>query len=145
MKGPDHIREKIFNYETVSYVIAGVLTTAVDYIVFIIVNEAMGAHGISEVKAVTAATVISWSAAVLFAYVVNKLAVFKNFDLKPAHMAREFAAFVSARVLSGAVTLILMWLMTGFAGWNEYLAKVITSVFNVVFNYVASKLFIFKK
>ncbi len=145
MKGPDHIREKIFNYETVSYVIAGVLTTAVDYIVFIIVNEALGAHGISEVKAVTAATVISWSAAVLFAYVVNKLAVFRNFDFRPVHMAREFAAFVSARVLSGAITLILMWLMTGFAGWNEYLAKVITSVFNVVFNYVASKLFIFKK
>lgn len=145
MKGPDHIREKIFNYETVSYVIAGVLTTAVDYIVFIIVNEAMGARGIPEVRAVTAATVISWSTAVLFAYAVNKLAVFKSFDLKPAHMAREFATFVSARVLSGAITLILMWLMTGFAGWNEYLAKVITSVFNVVFNYVASKLFIFKK
>jgi putative flippase GtrA len=145
MKGPDHIREKIFNYETVSYLIAGVLTTAVDYIVFIIVNEALRAHGISEMKAVTAATAVSWAAAVLFAYAANKFAVFKNFDIKPAHMVREFSAFVSARVLSGAITLILMWLMTGFAGWNEYLAKVITSVFNVVFNYVASKLFIFKK
>ena len=37
--------KKILNYETVSYVIAGVLTTAVDYIVFALVNEGDGIVG----------------------------------------------------------------------------------------------------
>ena len=37
----DSIIKKFVNYETVSYIIVGVLTTLVDYIVFAIVNESL--------------------------------------------------------------------------------------------------------
>lgn len=138
--------KKILNYETISYIIAGVLTTAVDYIVFALLNESMQRSGIfSENTAIMTATIVSWLAAVIFAYISNKLIVFRNYQFAPAHLAKEAASFFAARLLSGIITIFLMWLMTGLFGINEYLSKIATSAFNLVFNYVASKLWIFKK
>ena len=136
--------KKVLNYETVSYVIVGFLTTAVDYVVFILVNELLKRRGMAGPDAAVTATAVSWAAAVLFAYVANKLAVFLNYDFRPSNSLREAVSFFAARVISGVITLGMMWLMTGLLGWNEYIAKILTSVFNLVFNYVASKVFIFK-
>ena len=137
---------KLLNYETISYLVIGVLTTLVDYLVFALVNEGLQAGGFfSETAAVMIATVVSWLAAVIFAYITNKLIVFRNFCMKPSYLAKEASGFFAARVLSGVITLALMWLMTDLGSINEYIAKIITSVFNMVFNYVASKLWIFKK
>lgn len=137
--------KQLINYETISYLIAGVLTTAVDYVVFILVNENLKRLGSPQERAVLLATVLSWAAAVLFAYVVNKLFVFRNYRFSPKYLLRELGGFLAARAGSGIAVLTLMWLMTGPLCWNEYIAKILTSVFNMVFNYVASKLWIFKK
>lgn len=140
------LREKLLNYETISYVIAGVLTTLVDYVVFALVNESLKrSAAFSEVQAAMAATVVSWLAAVLFAYVTNKLLVFRNYDFHLGHLSKEISSFFAARLISGLITMALMWLMVDLFRWNEYVAKILTSVFNMVFNYVASKLYIFKK
>lgn len=139
------IKNRIFNYETISYVIVGVLTTAVDYIVYIAVNEALKSQGLAVSESATAASAVSWFAAVLFAYITNKLIVFKNFNFRPSYLIKEMAGFFAARGISGLITLIMIWVMTGPLSLNEYIAKIFTSVFNLVFNYVASKVFIFKK
>ncbi|MBQ7174796.1 MAG: GtrA family protein [Lachnospiraceae bacterium] len=135
---------KILNYETITYVIVGVLTTVVDYFVFILVNEALKRAGTAGPDAAVTATAVSWVAAVLFAYIANKLVVFRNYDFGAVHILKEAAAFFAARIISGLISLFLMWLMTAVLHQNEYLAKVLTSVFNLVFNYVASKVFIFR-
>ncbi|MBR2532368.1 MAG: GtrA family protein [Lachnospiraceae bacterium] len=135
---------KILNYETITYVIVGVLTTVVDYLVFILVNEALKRAGTSGPDAAVTATAVSWVAAVLFAYIANKLVVFRNYDFGAVHILKEAAGFFAARIISGLISLFLMWLMTAVLHQNEYLAKVLTSVFNLVFNYVASKVFIFR-
>ena len=138
--------KKILNYETVSYVIAGVLTTAVDYIVFALVNEGMQRSGhFSENTAIMTATVLAWFCAVVFAYITNKLLVFRNYRFAPSYLAKEAAGFFAARLISGIITILLMWVMTDLGSINEYIAKILTSAFNLVFNYVASKLWIFKK
>lgn len=139
------IKNRIFNYETISYVIVGVLTTVVDYIVYIAVNEALKSQGLAVSQSATAASAVSWFAAVLFAYITNKLIVFKNFNFRPSYLIKEMAGFFAARGISGLITLIMIWVMTGPLSLNEYIAKIFTSVFNLVFNYVASKVFIFKK
>ena len=135
---------KILNYETITYVIVGVLTTVVDYIVFILVNESLTSAGTAGPDAAVTATAVRWVAAVLFAYIANKLVVFRNYDFGAVHILKEAAAFFAARIISGLISLFLMWLMTAVLHQNEYLAKVLTSVFNLVFNYVASKVFIFR-
>lgn len=136
--------KKLINRETISYLIAGILTTAVDYVVFAVVDETLKQTSMEQAFIVTIATVFSWVAAVLFAYVANKIFVFKNYDYGFIHIIKEAGAFFAARLLGGGIVLVLMWLLTGF-GINEYIAKIGTSVFNIVFNYVASKMFIFRE
>jgi len=136
--------QKVLNRETVTYVIVGFATTAVDYLVFALVNELMKRGGSSVETSSTVATAVAWLVAVLFAYLANKVFVFRSYNWKGAGVLKEMAGFFGARIASGLITVALMRLFVGL-GMNEYIAKIFTSVFNLVFNYVASKLFIFKK
>ena len=133
--------EKCVNYETVSYLICGVLTTAVDFAVYTVLRNVDVGVGVSQA--------LSWLAAVLFAYVVNKLIVFRNYNMRPSYLAREVGTFVAARAFSGVVTWVLMVVMVRLGGDRgfiyELFCKFTSSVINMVLNYVFSKLWIFKK
>ena len=135
------IWEKCVNYETVSYLICGVLTTAVDFAVYTVLRNVDVGVGVSQA--------LSWLAAVLFAYVVNKLIVFRNYNMRPSYLAREVGTFVAARAFSGVVTWVLMVVMVRMGGDRgfiyELFCKFTSSVINMVLNYVFSKLWIFKK
>ena len=134
------IWEKCVNYETVSYLICGVLTTAVDFAVYTVLRNVDVGVGVSQA--------LSWLAAVLFAYVVNKLIVFRNYNMRPSYLAREVGTFVAARAFSGVVTWVLMVVMVRLGGDRgfiyELFCKFTSSVINMVLNYVFSK-WIFKK
>ena len=136
------LKEKCFNYETISYIICGVLTTAVDFVSYTIFRR-------GDVISVELAQGLSWVAAVLFAYVVNKLIVFRNYNMRPSYLAREVGTFVAARAFSGVVTWVLMVVMVRLGGDRgfiyELFCKFTSSVINMVLNYVFSKLWIFKK
>lgn len=136
---------KFFNRETISYVIVGVLTTAVDYLVFWLVNETLKKTGMDVAASASAAQGVSWFAAVVFAYFANKICVFRNRNFTPGYMWKEFGQFFAARVISGLVVVLAQWLLIDKLGMNEYIAKIFGSVFNLVFNYAASKLVIFRE
>ena len=129
------------NYETISYIICGFLTTAVDFVSYGIFRRAGMGVGVSQA--------LSWLAAVLFAYVVNKWIVFRNYDLRPSHVVREGGSFVAARVFSGVVTWLLMVAMVKLGGDRGFLfelfCKFTSSLVNMVLNYIFSKLWIFGK
>ena len=129
------------NYETVSYIICGFLTTAVDFVSYGIFRRAGMGVGVSQA--------LSWLAAVLFAYVVNKWIVFRNYALRPSHVVREAGSFVAARVFSGVVTWLLMVAMVKLGGDRGFLfelfCKFTSSLVNMVLNYIFSKLWIFGK
>ena len=129
------------NYETISYIICGFLTTAVDFVSYGIFRRAGMGVGVSQA--------LSWLAAVLFAYVVNKWIVFRNYDLRPSHVVREAGSFVAARVFSGVVTWLLMVAMVKLGGDRGFLfelfCKFTSSLVNMVLNYIFSKVWIFGK
>ena len=131
---------KCVNYETVSYIICGFLTTAVDFAVYALLRQIEIGVGLSQA--------MSWLAAVLFAYVVNKLIVFRNYNMRPSYLAREVGTFVAARAFSGVVTWVLMVVMVRLGGDRgfiyELFCKFTSSVINMVLNYIFSKLWIFK-
>lgn len=143
-----NIKDKLVNYETISYLICGILTTLVDWCSFSVMNEQFRLD-------YRVSTALSWFAAVIFAYIVNKLIVFKNFQFNPAHLWKEWWIFFSARVLSGVLTMLLMILMVDIFHWGDirlggwsiglYAAKAVVSAVNLVLNYLFSKWWIFKK
>lgn len=129
------------NYETISYVICGFLTTGVDFAAYGLFRRLELGVGTSQA--------LSWLAAVLFAYVVNKLVVFRNFNLHPGHVAKEAGAFVAGRIVSGVVTWLLMVAMVKLGGDRGFLfelfCKFMSSLVNMVLNYIFSKVWIFRK
>ena len=137
--------KKLLKNEGVSYIIVGVMTTAVNFVIFTLVNEFLKRSGLEELIAYKVAYVLAFIAAVVFAYWTNKFWVFRNHNMNPAYLLREFSGFCTARIFSGVVTFLLMVLFVDFMKWNEYLAWLLTTVFNLVFNYVASKFWIFRE
>ena len=66
---------KLVNRETVSYLFFGVLTTLVDWLSYWYMRQGGMDYRL--------ATALSWAAAVLFAFITNKLFVFASLDLHP--------------------------------------------------------------
>ena len=130
--------------EVINYLIMGVLATAVNlgvkYALLFTVLEA------SNPTQLQIAVVISWIVACLFAYVTNRIIVFKS---KSTKIFKEFLSFVSARLLTLGMEMLIMFVFVTALGLNSDLWVVIWSlvaqVVVIVANYVFSKLFIFKK
>ena len=95
--------KKCVNYETISYLVCGVLTTAVDFVSYTAFRKMSMGVGVSQA--------LSWVAAVLFAYIVNKIIVFRNFNMGPAYLLKEGGAFLRSRAISGVATWVLMVVM----------------------------------
>lgn len=131
------IMKKLCSRESITYIIFGFLTTAVDWLAYTAL-WAMGAD-------YTVSTALSWSAAVLFAFVTNKFFVFQSLNVKPGYLWKEFVSFVACRGATGVFTMAGMVVMVGVLHWNEFLGKLVVSAVSLVLNYILSKLFIFKK
>lgn len=131
--------------EGMRYLVVGCMTTAVNFIVYTVILQLGMRSGLSEQAAYKPAYVVAFVAAVLFAYWTNKRWVFQSGEYRLRYLLRELAGFFGARIFSGAVCMGLMYLMVDVLSLNAYLAWLLSTVFNLVFNYVASKFWIFKE
>ena len=88
------------------------------------------------------ANVISWIAAVAFAYVTNRKYVFRS---ESEHVVREAASFVVARVGTLLMDMGIMFVGVTLLSFNDKIMKLVVQVVVTVANYVFSKLFVFGK
>ena len=131
---------KLVNYETISYIICGAATTLVNYGVYFLVRVFF-----RDNYGILIAQTVAWIAAVLFAYVVNKIFVFDSPGWDRKTVLREFIPFLTARLLSFGFDTLFVYLTVGVLRWNEPLMKLLSNVFVLIANYFASKFIIFKK
>ena len=124
--------------EIIVYVIFGGLTTAVDFGSYTVLSKLFHIND-------SVSNVISWFAAVIFAYITNKLFVFESKGKGVGKLLYEFGTFFAARAFTGIVYTGGFALMTGVWGVNDYLSKALLSVFNIVVNYIFSKLVTFRR
>lgn len=126
--------------EIINYLIVGVLTTVVSLATYYAcVLTFLNPDNAFELQV---ANVISWVCAVAFAYVTNRIFVFKS---KSKNFVKEISSFVSARVLTLFSDMLIMFLMVTVMGANDKVAKLVVQVVVTISNYVFSKLFVFKK
>ena len=125
-------------WEVLSYLIFGVLTTVVNYLVYLPVYNILGLSA-------ALSNAIAWVVAVAFAYVTNKPFVFKSHDWSAKTVIPELSKFVGCRVASGAAETIILLVTVDLLHWNGNIWKLVTSVLVVVMNYIASKLVVFRK
>lgn len=129
--------EKRKLWEIFIYLFFGGLTTIVNFVAFFIARDLL--H-LSLVPSNT----ISWLAAVLFAFVTNKLWVFHSKTETPGELAVEFGKFIFYRILSYVLDMGAMLLLVNVLHVGDFWAKLITQILVVIANYLFSKLFIFK-
>ena len=132
------------NEEIVMYIIIGALTTLIGVgSKLLLLSTVLDASDSVELQI---AVVISWVLAVAFAYVTNRIFVFKS---KSDKVLKEACSFVSSRVITLLLDMGLSWLFITLLKMNSDMqVKVITLIIQVlvfVLNYVFSKLFVFKK
>ena len=123
---------------TILYIFFGGITTVVGIGFFALFYYIFGLGTL-------AANTLSWILAVLTAFVTNKLFVFESKSFDPHVLWKELASFLVARVLSLILDNGIMLVFVDMLGLNAMLMKIIANILVLIFNFAASKLFIFKK
>ena len=82
---------------------------------------------------------------VLFAFVTNKIWVFDSRSREGKVLLFEISSFFAARLLSLGIDMAVLWLGTSVLHINDGIVKIVANVIVIIVNYIASKLFIFRK
>ena len=126
--------------EIISYLIFGVLTTVISLATYyLLVYTILDPNKGFELQI---ANIISWIAAVTFAYFTNRKYVFKSNKEK---RLKEAFNFYSSRLSTLLIDMFLMWLLVTKLSFNDKVIKMIVQIVVIVLNYVFSKFLVFGK
>ena len=152
------LRKLLHKYrEIIAYLFWGVMTTLVNWISyslfvkFLQTSKAIMILSFTVSLNIALANILSWFFAVSFAFVTNKIFVFRSRNWKSDIFWPELWKFFSARIVTGIIEIIAVPALVslgldqeifGIAGsWS----KIIVSVVVIILNYIFSKLFVFRK
>ena len=130
--------------EIINYLIIGVLTTLVNIVTkYLLLFTILNPKNSVELQI---AIIISWIASIIFAYITNKLFVFKAHNKK---ILPEICSFVASRISTLLLEMFIMWFFITFLKLNNNLWVIIFTIISqglvIILNYVLSKIFVFKK
>ena len=126
------------HWDIIAYLIFGVLTTLVNYVVYLPCYNLLGLSA-------AVSNAIAWVVAVAFAYLTNKPFVFKSHDWSIKIVLPELTKFVACRIGSGVLETVILLVTVDLLNWDGNVMKLVTSVLVVILNYVGSKLFVFRR
>jgi len=126
--------------EQIAYLFFGGLTTLISWglytlLYYVLFNQSLNvlSNIITEIVAIT------------FAYVTNKLFVFRSKTQEKKDFLKEILSFFALRAVSFFVNLGAMWLLVDVLFFEAWICKIVVNVVVIVLNYLFSKLFIFNK
>ncbi len=129
--------------EIVMYLIFGVATTLVNFVVYTVLVKFLSVE-------MTVSNAAAWVVAVTFAFITNKIFVFESKKNGAVAILREALSFYGSRVATGVIEIVVPTLLykVGFDfdifGIKGFSAKAVVSIIVIVLNYVFSKLFVFR-
>lgn len=135
----EKLRSLIEKYwDVLSYLFFGVLTTVVNYLIYLPVYNFCGLSA-------ALSNMIAWVGAVIFAFLTNKPFVFHSHDWSAKTVVPELTKFVSCRIASGVLETVILFLAVDCMNWDGNIWKLVTQVLVIIINYVGSKLLVFRK
>lgn len=139
MKGYHSLKFCYIKYRSViMYLVFGALTTLINIVSYFFLYDCL--H-VSNVISTSIAQVVS----ILFAYITNKLWVFDSKSWKFSVICYEVVSFFGFRALSALFDIGFMWITVSLLSLWPLGMKITSNVVVVILNYLASKLFIFRK
>ena len=137
----DKIKELYVKYkELINYLIVGVLTTVVSLGTYYgCVLTFLDPQSAVELQV---ANVLSWIAAVTFAYFTNRKYVFESTN---SNMVQEAVKFYASRLSTLGMDMVIMFVGVTWLGFSDKIMKLVVQVVVTIANYVISKFLVFKK
>lgn len=126
------------NKQLLLYLFFGICTTAINTICYWLLYDALTLSNIVS-------TILAWLAAVLFAFVTNKVFVFESKRTNTTDRINEVISFFGCRLLTGILDVAIMAFAVDMLQWNGLLWKLISNIIVTIINYIASKYLIFRK
>jgi len=124
--------------EVVLYCIFGGLTTVINIITYFMLSRFFNINYLIS-------NIIAWVLSVLFAYVTNKIFVFRSKNTEFKYVIKELLAFIGCRLFSGLLDIGIMYIFVDIFKFNDFIIKIIANIIVIILNYVFSKVMIFKK
>ncbi len=122
----------------IMYAFFGVCTTLVNLAVYYLTFNILNLSNVLS-------TIIAWIVAVLFAFVTNKIWVFDSKSWKNKVLFHELWTFFAARIATGVLDVLIMYVAVDVLQWSSTLCKLISNTFVIILNFVFSKCIIFNK
>lgn len=112
------------------YGIFGVLTTVINFAVYV---------GLTRMFdfSVVVSSMAAWFVSVLFAYVTNKLFVFRIFSCD--NLWTELLMFCAGRCFTGVLDVVLLYILAHISHINDLYIKMFVNIVVVVINYIFGK------
>lgn len=124
--------------ELLNYLVFGFITTFINMISYALLAKLLT----TDFKT---ATTIAWFLSVLFAFVTNKLFVFNSRHKNLFLMTKELGSFLLSRILSYGLDIFSMIFLVEVLLLNDIVSKGIANALVILFNYFASKFFVFRQ
>ncbi|MGL4363350.1 MAG: GtrA family protein [Leuconostoc suionicum] len=119
------------------YILFGILTTIINLVSY---TGMIYLHWNVQLS-----VILSWLITVISAYLTNRKWVFNSKATTSVELLREFLAFLSSRVLTLILEMIIIWFGVQLLKQNPLIWKLIDNVVVIIVNYIISKLFVFKQ
>ena len=136
-KGEGNLILRLLNSEGMRYLFIGGCTTMVNLVVYAVLCRVVHLN-------VNISNIISVSVSILFAYITNKLIVFRSHCSSLSELAAECARFIGARLATMVIEVGGVFVLYEILHQNEMVAKLATQVLVVIGNYFISRFLVFK-
>lgn len=123
--------------EVIKYLFFGVLTTVISIVSYGLFAKVFHIHYLVS-------NILSWILAVLFAFITNKIYVFKSQTKDKKEVTNEMFQFFVFRLVSLGIEMIIMYAFVDMLKINDMVTKIVAQLIVIVLNYVFSKVFVFK-
>ena len=121
----------------INYLFFGISSTIINIVTYQL------CYKIFEIKNIPS-NIIAWIITILFAFITNKLWVFKNDVNDFKGIFKEFVVFIGCRILTGIFDMIIMYIGVDLLSFNSLIIKMLSNIIVIILNFIFSKLIIFK-
>ena len=130
---PDNNKKLSFR-RIVLYSVSGVVATAVEWILFYVLNNICGLHyEIATVCAMLCSTLAGWA--------VGRALIFKA----TGHPFKEIGLIYITSIIGILGNMLLMWILTGVLSVSPMPSKMISTVIVFFWNYLSREFFIYRR
>ncbi|MDD4387373.1 MAG: GtrA family protein [Clostridia bacterium] len=132
------VKRLIKKYKAVVlYLIFGVLTTILNIVTYWLLSNVLNIYYMVS-------NIVAWCLAIAVAYLTNRVYVFNSDKIDKKGILKEIAVFISVRLSSLAVDVIIMYIGVSLLQINDMIIKIFANFVVIVINYIMSKKIVFK-